>query len=214
MRRIFLIRHGQTAWNRDQIFRGTLDIPLNDFGKEQARQLGRALKRRQVLNPVLASSPLLRARETAELAGEAVLCKEIATEQGFTDLNFGVWQGKAKADVEKLYPDLYRQWLDNPADIIFPGGEALRRVADRAGAALRRLAGSGGDRDLIIVSHRVVNKVLLCGLLGAGLDAFWKIKQDTACINLIEYSGGSFKVKTINDSCHLASLAGEETADF
>ena len=70
------------------------------------------------------------------------------------------------------------------------------------------------DRDLIIVTHRVVTKVLLCSLLGAGLNSFWKIKQDTACINQLEYDGSTFTVKTMNDVCHLVSLAQEETADF
>lgn len=90
----------------------------------------------------------------------------------------------------------------------------MKNVSARAEAALQRLAGSGENRDLIIVTHRVVNKVLLCNLLGAGLESFWKIKQDTACINLLEYDGFSFKVKTMNDSCHLASLLQEEATDF
>ncbi|MEW5920619.1 MAG: histidine phosphatase family protein [Bacillota bacterium] len=214
MGRIFLVRHGQTTWNKEEVFRGTLDIPLNDFGRKQAQEVGNKLKSLSLNDPLLISSPLGRALETAEIAGKAIFGKQVSIEQNFTDINFGEWQGKAKTEIEKLYPGLYRKWLTDPATIIFPGGESLEKVAARAKGTLYRLARDCKDHDLVIVSHRVVNKVLLCCLLGAGLNPFWKIKQDTACINILEYDGLSFFICVLNDTCHLLPFEQGDTTDF
>lgn len=213
MSRIYLIRHGQTAWNKEEIFRGTIDVPLDDCGKKQAAALGKALQIRNLKDPLFLSSPLKRAAETAEIAA-AFTGRGIVAEQAFTDLNFGQWQGQAKAEVARRYPDLFREWLTDPQKVVFPGGESLADVTVRAEAALYRLAQKNQGRDLVIVTHRVVTKVLLCRLLGAGLGAFWKIKQDTACLNVLEYSGSAFVVESVNDTCHLLPLRQGETANF
>lgn len=211
---IVLVRHGQTAWNREEIFRGTMDIPLDDFGRNQARALGSELKNRNLNNPVFLSSPLERSRETAEIAAAAVSGTPVTIEPAFSDLNFGRWQGKSKADVAQIYPDLYEQWQVWPEHVTFPEGESLSKVAKRAEAALLNLVGKYRNRDMVIVSHRVVNKVLLCRLLGTGLDAFWKIKQDTACLNITQYNGSTFIVVAMNDTCHLRHLEQESATDF
>ncbi len=214
MRRIILARHGQTAWNREEVFRGTADIPLNDFGKEQARALGKKIESLQLKNPLIISSPLERARETAERCSEAVKGRQALVNQGFTDINFGDWQGKSKAEVQQVQPELYRQWLADPASVAFPGGETLEKTANRAWETLNQLVSKHRVHDLVIVSHRVVNKAILCLLLGAGLQAFWKIKQDTACLNILEYDGRTFMIRTLNDTCHLQPLAQGDAADF
>ncbi|HOL17667.1 MAG TPA: histidine phosphatase family protein [Bacillota bacterium] len=209
MSRIYLIRHGQTAWNKEEIFRGTIDVPLDDYGKKQAAALGKALQIRNLKDPLFFSSPLKRAAETAQIAASFLDCGFV-TEQAFTDLNFGRWQGQAKTEIARLYPDLFRQWLTEPQEIVFPGGGSLAEVTERAEAALYRLAQKNQNRDLVIVTHRVVTKVLLCRLLGAGLSAFWKIKQDTTCLNVLEYSGSAFVVESMNDTCHLLPLRSKK----
>ncbi len=214
MIRIFLVRHGQTAWNKEEVFRGTADIPLNDFGRKQAREVGKKLKSLGLRDSLLISSPLARAKETAEIIGGFILSKQVRIEQDFTDTNFGEWQGKAKKVIERLYPELYHKWLTDPASLVLPGGEVLESVATRAKAALYRLAWDCREHDLIIVSHRVVNKVLLCCLLGAELNSFRKIKQATACINILDYDGLSFIIRTLNDTCHLLPLEQDDTTDF
>ncbi len=214
MRRIILARHGQTAWNREEVFRGTADIPLNDFGREQARALGKKIFSLQLKDPLIISSPLGRARETAEISNQAVTGRQVMVNQGFTDINFGDWQGKSKSEIQQVQPKLYRQWLLDPASVAFPGGETLGKTANRAWETLNQLVNNHQEHDLVIVSHRVVNKAVLCLLLGAGLQAFWKIKQDTACLNILEYDGRTFVVSTLNDTSHLLSLAQGDAADF
>lgn len=203
---IVLARHGQTAWNREEIFRGTMDIPLDEYGRIQARAMGKALRDLCLNNPLVVSSPLQRAGETAKIAGALVSNLPVTFEPSFVDMNFGRWQGQSKKEVAQLYPDLYKQWLKEPGSISFPGGESLADIEERALAALYALADKSRERDIIVVTHRVVTKVILGRLLDAGPGAFWKIKQDTACLNMLSYDGSSFVVGVMNDTCHLRRL--------
>ncbi len=206
MNNIYLIRHGQTEWNREDLFRGTSDIGLNDFGRRQAAGVGTYLQGLKLHQPRFITSPLSRAVETGQIAAAQLKVDHLECDNAFNDLDFGLWQGRPREEVAKAYPELYRRWAEEPEKAEFPEGETLRTLADRAEPALYRLAAASEDRDLVIVTHRVVSKVLLCLIMGAGLAAFWKIKQDTACINILEYKRSSFIINTVNETCHLQGL--------
>lgn len=152
--------------------------------------------------------------ETAEIAGEVLESREVSIDYALTDLNFGIWQGKAKTEIERLYPELYKKWHTDPENMAFPEGDSLKELQEKAINAFYHLAEKFAGQDIVIVSHRVVNKAILCRLLGAGLNSFWKIRQDTACINSIQWNGSFFIVCTVNDTCHLLSLDQSSSADF
>ncbi|MGI6308107.1 MAG: histidine phosphatase family protein [Dethiobacteria bacterium] len=211
---IYLIRHGQTLWNKEEVFRGQSDIPLNDFGRRQAGAIAKELQEKKLKNPIFFSSPLKRARETAEIAGSFLPGISVSDVEALTDINFGEWQGQAREEIEKLYPELYRMWQENPAGVVFPGGEDLREVAARAEKAFMSIVREHPENDVVIVTHRVVNKVLLSLLLCANLDLFWKIRQDTACINILARERSIFNMLVINDSCHLRPLGKGDLRDF
>lgn len=211
---IYLIRHGQTLWNMEEVFRGQSDIPLNDFGRRQAEALAEELQEKKLKNPVFFSSPLKRARETAEIAGSFLPGISVSDVEPLIDINFGEWQGQAREEIEKLYPELYRMWQENPAGVVFPRGEDLQEVATRAGKAFMSIVREHLENDVIIVTHRVINKVLLSLLLCANLDLFWKIRQDTACINILTWERSIFNMLVINDTCHLRPLGKVDLRDF
>lgn len=211
---VYLVRHGRTSWNREEVFRGTIDIPLDDFGRLQAQAVGQELHRRGLIKPVFLSSPLQRAHETAQIACSFFRHIRVRPEKAFTDLNFGEWQGMAKIEVSEKYPQLYRSWQEEPDHVVFPGGDKLDGICRRAEDALVGIAGENSDRDTVIVTHRVVIKVLLSRLLSNSLGAFWKIRQGTACINLLEWDGASFSVISMNDTCHLRELEKTDRSDF
>jgi broad specificity phosphatase PhoE len=102
--RVILIRHGETDWNKEQVFRGRLDIQLNQTGREQARAVAEALKGLNIV--AVYSSPLSRALETAKIIGSYLKLKPRLNE-GFLDFNYGGWQGMPHRHVEKQYPYLY-----------------------------------------------------------------------------------------------------------
>ncbi len=208
---LYIIRHGQTAWNKEEVFRGTKDIPLNAVGLKEAAALAGYLK--NVSFDAIYTSPLSRAVQTAEALGRAVNVPPV-TETRLLDLNFGVWQGVSHEEVKKTYSDLYRIWETSPEKARFPEGESLEDVRKRVDALLDMLREKHKDQTVALVSHRVVCKVMLGRLLGLDLGKFWNLQQSTACLNRFRYVNGSWICELINSQCHLETLKGRTTADF
>lgn len=205
MTTLYLVRHGQTAWNREEVFRGRSDIPLNETGRKEALLTGEYLKRVKV--DFMYSSPLSRAVETAEAIARCQ-GKEVQILDSLIDIDFGRWQGVSHEEVKERYGDLYRQWKHTPHLVRFPGGESLEDVRERALSVLDEIVLDHADEILVMVSHRVVNKTMLCGLLGLDNSHFWQIGQDTGCINLLEFEEG-FTLRRLNDTSHLVTIEGE-----
>ena len=210
---VYLVRHGQTKWNKEEIFRGQADIPLNDFGRNQAKALAEALKRKTLENPLFIASPLQRATETAEIIASYLGKSDLVKDPAYLDISYGNWEGKPLAEIRQKYPELYRSWLEKPEEVVFPGGENLKAAGDRAEKGIYEIARKNPDRHSVIVAHRAINKVLLCRLLGLGEQGFWKIRQDTACLNELQFTSRDVILVKLNDTCHLDNL-GRDTKDF
>ena len=205
MTTVYLIRHGQTAWNREEVFRGRADIPLNETGRKEALLTGQYL--RGVKVGLVYSSPLSRAVETAEAIARHQ-GKEVQILDGLIDIDFGRWQGVSHEGVRERYGELYRQWKDTPHLVRFPGGESLEEVRERALREIHEAVQTHAVETLVMVSHRVVNKIVICGLLGLDNSHFWEIGQDTGCINVLEFGEG-FILRRLNDTSHLVSIEEE-----
>ena len=151
------------------------------------------------------SSPLSRATETAQAVAvsKGLL---VIPDAAFIDMDYGEWQGVPLKEVEQKYPDLSRLWRERPQDVTFPGGENLSRVRTRAWEGIRRVVQANPGKTVLIVSHRVVTKVLICAALGLDDSHFWQIKQDTTAVNCFEYTGKTFITSLINDTCHMKSI--------
>ncbi len=132
---IILIRHGETDWNREQVFRGKIDVPLNEVGLSQARGVKKALE--GVAIDVIYASPLSRALDTARVLSEGSAL-DVRTDEGFSDVDFGSWQGLSHQKVKEQFPDLYATWVTDPQLVMFPRGETLLKVQKRSMAALDR----------------------------------------------------------------------------
>ena len=106
-------------------------------------------------------------------------------------------------------------WREEPHRLELPGGETLGQVRVRTMAALEEVIQGHPEKTIIFVSHRVINKVLICGILGIDNSHFWQIGQDTTAINLIQYRNGKYVLAFMNETCHLKPLQEERTrADF
>jgi len=201
--RILLIRHGQTAWNEgagEERFRGRTDLPLDAAGFAQARALADKLKAEPIA--ALYASPLMRARQAVEpLADELGL--PIRSHGGLLDINYGDFQGQTHREAAAAYPDLYALWRTAPSRVTFPGGEGLAAVQDRFIALLEEVAAEHPGQTVALVGHQVVNKVAVCTLLELGLDAFWRVQQDTCGTDVFQQAGGAWHTLLVNDSCGL-----------
>ena len=212
MTRIYLVRHGQTQWNREEIFRGTTDVPLNESGLKEADLAAEALREEPI--KAVYASPLARAKQTAEAIAR-IHRTEVRVIDDLRDICFGEWQGVSHKEVRERYADLYRRWLEEPQTVTFPDGESLAALASRAVPAVRRVVLDHAEDTIAMVSHRVVNRVLICGLVGIDLARFWQIGQDTTAINLLTWKKGRFTLTCLNDTCHLRSVNQERvTVDF
>ena len=201
--RVILVRHGQTDWNESGVFRGRIDVGLNQNGFKQAELVGEALN--QVAVDAIFSSPLSRASDTAAaIAMQHDL--EVRINKDFNDMNFGDWQELTRPDVENQYPDQFQIWLTAPQKTRIPRGETLAQVRRRLLSGLASLHNLYAESTVVIVSHGLTNKVLLCAMLGLYNEHFWKVKQDNAAINVFKYTGQSSKVFLMNDTTHLRSI--------
>ena len=203
MTRIFLVRHGTTDWNKEEIFRGRAECKLNETGQKEARALASYFQ--NIPLAVISSSPLSRAMETARPTAE-ITQLPIIPDFAFTDIDFGDWQGLPLKEVREKYPDLYHLWRNNPGAVIFPKGESLPEVRKRVWEGLLRLAEGNRDQTVLVVTHRVVTKILICAALGLDHSHFWQVKQDSTAVNCLEYTRGIFNIALINDTCHLKSM--------
>jgi broad specificity phosphatase PhoE len=154
------------------------------------------------------SSPLARAWQTAEKIADLHSLK-VQPLEGIIDMSFGNWEGHPHDEIKTMDPVIYRQWRDEPHRARLPGGESLDEVRVRAMAAVEEVIQSNSRKTLILVSHRVVNKVLICGVLGLDNSHFWQIGQDTTAINLIQYRNGKYVLSLLNETCHLKRLKEE-----
>jgi len=210
MTQIILARHGETEWNVEEIFRGRIDIELNRTGIKQAELLAEYLGTLKI--DAICSSPLKRALKTAEMvASYHKLNVEIAP--GLIDFNYGEWQGLAHQEVRNKYKGLYAEWIKNPHQVKMPGGESLNDVRERAmGVVNDVIAKYNGT--VILVSHRVVNKVLICALLGLDNSHFWNIRQDTCGITTFVYENKRFILTRHNDTSYLKPIQKAPLSDF
>ena len=211
---IYLIRHGQTEYNDKSIFRGQLDIPLNSYGISQAESIGKALE--AVDFDAIYTSPLIRAKKTAEIISKYQSKKKnINIENDFTDLNYGAWQAKSHEEVKNNYSQLYYEWGTRPYNIQIPGGESLYEAQKRSFNGLKKIINNNSGKIICIVSHRVINKLLISKILGIPKTGFWKIRQDTGCINIIEYKDKKFTIIKLNYNANASDFVSSiDSMDF
>lgn len=207
--RLLLVRHGETTWNADAVYRGRSEIPLSETGKSQAELVGRSLAAEGVTG--LYSSPLLRARETADAIMRATGVNA-ESEQALTDLDCGEWEGLGDGEVKQRYPEVRRLWLSSPHLARLPGGETLDEVSARVVPLLERVLSVPGT--VVLVSHRVVHKVAICSLLGLDNSHFWDVRLDVAGITEFECCRSHRVLVRHNDRCHLSVLRPQNRADF
>ena len=210
MTQIILARHGETEWNVEQIFRGRIDIELNETGVRQAELLAEYLSNLKI--DAVYSSPLRRALKTAEMiASHHKLDVEIAP--GLIDFDYGKWQGLPHQEVKDKYKELYGKWLKNPHQVKMPDGESLNDVRERALSVVDDVVAKY-EGTVVLVSHRVVNKVLICALLGLDNSHFWNIKQDTCGTTTFAYEDKRFILTKHNNTSYLKPIQKASLSDF
>lgn len=204
---LILVRHGETDWNASGIFRGRADVGLNETGRRQAEKLGEYLDREKLV--IIYSGPLKRARETAAaIAGRQGI--EVAVVANLNDFHFGEWQGLSLQEVAEKYPEFYRDWQDTPEQVRVPGGESLEEVRGRALPFVEDAVMRGGEGRIVMVTHRVVIKVIVCALLGLDLSHFWNIRIDNGGLTRFNCGDGRLVLARHNDTSYLDIMGSND----
>ena len=162
---IWLARHGETAYNAERRFQGQGPVPLSERGREQARELAQEAAGHGFAS--LWSSPLPRARETAEIVAER-LGLEIADDPRLMETDAGDWTDRPFADVERDDPERFAQFIAGDPGFAFPGGESFAAQQDRVVAALEDIRGAAA-KPALVVCHRNSIRLALERLQGRRL---------------------------------------------
>jgi len=206
--RIFLIRHGETNWNKEGRFQGQIDIPLNENGKDQARKTFEYLKNIS-FNKAFSSS-MHRPYETAQIILQNKKDLKIEKIDSLVEISHGLWEGKLESEIREKWPLLLKNWHDKPEEVIMPEGESIKDVSERSIKAFDKICLSQKDNDLsLIVAHDAVNKTLICNILGINCSNIWKIKQGNGGITIIDLFDDPSKppvISALNITTHLGGI--------
>lgn len=168
-------RHGETAWNKRGILQGWFDVPINDLGRRQAGELAAGFA--DAGFTTVWTSPLIRARETADIISAALRLPPPSCHAGLKERNFGAIQGIPKDELAELNPALLEQILRRNPAASFVDGETMDEFADRVLAALGDIAARhAGDR-VLIITHGWVLDVVTRHIGGLPRDAILGMKR-------------------------------------
>ena len=204
MKRCYLVRHAQTAWNRDDRLQGHSDVPLNPLGQQQARCLGAYFSRRHLRGIV--TSQLQRSQQTARMiaAGHGDGVSPLV-EAGLAEMHLGAWEGLTPAEVDGRFDHAYQRWKLSPSSVAIPEAEPLDAFRARVRASLQKIVEGMGEGEHVVVSHGGVIAAMLADVLDADYEVLIRrLRLDNAGITAVEFGGQLPHVLWVNFTGHLA----------
>ena len=203
----YFLRHGETAWNAEGRLCGRTDIALSPAGRQQARALARGLK--ALSFEALYTSPLDRALETARLIGRDLGLAPVPDER-LVELNYGDWEGKTIAEIQRTDPATYRAWVANPAAVAPPKGETGEELVRRVAPFLDQIVSGRTRGNVVVVCHKTVCRLVVCHILGLPLSEYRRrLAMDNAALNIIQAREHGWRLVRMNDTSHLGAQKPE-----
>ena len=202
MLEVFLIRHGETAWNAAGRAQGISDRPLNAVGRAQAAAAADALTHAPM--DTMYTSDLSRARETADVIA-APHGVDVHAHPDLREMHHGELDGLTFQEMQRDYGDVLQAWLSDPTDVVIPGGESLRQVQERAWAAFQEILGKHAHGCIAIVSHTMTLRTIVARALSIPLSHCLRFHIDTGSITTLEVDGRvpGIVLRTLNHTAHL-----------
>ncbi len=198
--RIVLVRHGEPEESARGLCYGKLDVGLSERGKLQIEQTVGFLEKFEI--DAIYASPRIRAAESAKiLAQKCGLFVE--TNENFAEINFGDFEGLAYEEVERRFPAIYRKWMNSPTEVEFPNGESFAQMQRRVLKEVEELRFLHEGETLAIVSHGGVNRIILAHFLAIANEHIFRLAQNYAAANVIDFYGEFPVVRIINANWNL-----------
>lgn len=199
---LIVIRHGETAWNRERRMQGTTDTPLTDVGRAQAQALGRRLGGHGFT--ALYSSDLSRARDTACVIA-AHTGRAVVADPRLRERRFGIFEGLTAVEIQSRYPEEHARFASRDADYAVPGGESARSFTQRCLGCLSEIADCHRGEEVAVVTHGLVLDVLYRAARGLDHGAPRPVPLINASLNLFGYGAGTWRLVLWGDVSHLAA---------
>ncbi|MDY0188836.1 MAG: histidine phosphatase family protein [Syntrophus sp. (in: bacteria)] len=195
---LILVRHGITPWNEERRIQGLTDIDLSAAGLDQVRRLALSLKDFPIAS--IYSSPLVRARKTAEIINEFHLAP-LHLSSDLTEMNYGDFEGLTIPELMAHHRDFLRKWLADPASVGMPNGESFLDVQIRAWKIVEGILAN--SRNTLVVAHNFTLASILCRIKNLPLTEFRSLCVDPASRTVIRFCNGSADIELFNDRPYL-----------
>jgi broad specificity phosphatase PhoE len=206
VRRLVLVRHGETTGQSSVRYYGATDVPLSRLGEAQMRHAGAALAG-ETFDAVY-SSRLQRSRRGAMLvSGGRHQPTPLAA---FDEVDFGRWEGWTREEIAARDPEAFAGWQQDPEHFVYPGGECRQAFRQRVAAGLATLLADPDGERLLLVVHRGIIAVTLAELLDLRADERRSLEIDLGSIHVLRRDGARWRAEQLNAVEHLA--AAEVTA--
>jgi len=197
---VLLVRHGQTNSNVSGFYMGWSDEDLDEAGHTQARRLSSRLSGWPIAS--VYTSPLRRAYTTAAILAEPHLL-ELNVLDDLIELGLGDWQGLHMDEIKRRWPDVWQQSRIDPSEVTMPNGESFRQVTERAVRVFESVVGSNPGKQVVIVTHEVVVKVIVAHVLGVSNSMYRRFEVNNASLSVIRVANGNSRLITLNDTSHV-----------
>jgi probable phosphoglycerate mutase len=199
---LIVIRHGETAWNREKRMQGTTDTLLSDIGRSQAQALGRRLASRAFA--ALYTSDLSRARDTARAIAEHTGRKPV-TDPRLQERRFGIFEGLTAEEIVARFPEEHARFASRDPDYAVPGGESAREFTERCLGCLAEIAGRHAGDEVVVVTHGLVLDSLYRAAHGLEHGVRRPVPLINASLNVFGYRVGAWRLEVWGDISHLTA---------
>ncbi|NPA13262.1 MAG: histidine phosphatase family protein [Aquificae bacterium] len=206
MKRIILVRHGESEYNAYKRIQGHLDTDLTPEGVVQARLLGEYLQRFNIQKII--TSDLRRAYRTAQIVGD-VLGLDIQITPLLREMAFGQWEGKTYEEIFKNNYQDFQNWLINPVKYPLPEQESIADFTERLSTVWQEVLNYPED-SILIVAHGGSIQGLICLACGFGMENLWAFKHTNTGVSLIQTDGKTSQLIFLNQTPHLNSFLKKE----
>jgi len=198
--KLYLIRHGETDWNKLEKCQGISDIPLNSRGISQAKELAYSLRDEKI--SAIYSSDLSRAITTAnEVAKYHPF--EVKIDERFREMDQGEFEGIEFRNLREKYGEVLKKWTEEPETLRIPGGETLGEVQERAWSGINNLKNLHNGESVLLVSHNMTIITLLCKFSKKSLLSFREFSVKESSKSVISCKNDIFEIELFNDISHL-----------
>jgi len=195
MKKLFLIRHGETDGNAQLRYFGHSDIRLNQNGIEQAHRLAERLSYEPIDS--IYSSDLARAFETAEIIAQSYGL-DVQRNRALREIDLGDWEGLTFEEIKARDEETVRRWMLEFATFRMPNGESVPEFKGRVEQEIDHIIAKNPESNICVVAHGGVTRMAICYLLGWDLGSFWYLRQDTGCLNIIDFGSSKPTLLMLN----------------